>query len=471
MAWMKRLAKAEVFAVAALAAVLLWLFAVPPSVGVADNGDFERVMASAGLYYAQDTAADYFFDYVHPILKLKPIGLWGSGAYATTHVILVRVARLVNRLVYSGEYFHTLSLAFVYGVLLLIGVYFIVKNCKTKNKWVNAGIAAVCVWVFGDATNLVYFNSLYGEACSYVFLLLTLGLGLEAVRQGGKRWAVVCFFVAALLLFGSKLQYALLAPLVFLFAIPLARAFGKRRIVAVGLGVTVLVSAVIYFIAPPQLGKDTLYNSVFYGILKDSDTVAEDVADLGLPTELAKLAGTHAYSDLEGIDIKGETFGQQFFQKTGRGKVIAFYLTHPVRLIEKMELTADMAYDNTIGMMGNFQKGDAQVSHQLNTDFTSYNMVKAAVYPNSFWFIVCFYLFYFIYLIAAAVRDTNRSTRLRRLLLLMILLLGVIQFPLPIIGNGEADIAKQLFLFNVTFDIAVFAALYAGVKRWILRVQ
>lgn len=470
MKWVRKCARAEIITVLALAVVLIGLFAVSPSVGVADNGDFERVMQSTGLDFAQDMTNDFFYDYVHPVLRMYPIGLWGTGAYATTHVIPVRLARLVNRIVYSGEYFHTLSLAFVYAMLLLIGAYLIVKNCKTKNRWINAGIVAACVWVFGDATNLVYFNSLYGEACSYVFLLLTLGLGLEAARTGGKRWASICFFIAALMLFDSKLQYTLLSPLLLLFAIPLARAFGNRRLVAAALGITLLMSVGIYVIAPPQLGKDTLYNSVFYGILKDSKTVAADVEDLGLPPDLADLAGTNAYSNLQEIDIKGEEFNQHFFKKMGRSKVIVFYLTHPLRLIEKMELTADMAYDNNIGMMGNFQKHDALVPHQHNTFFTSYNAFKAAVYPNDFWFIVIFYFLYFAYLIAAAVRDTNRQTRLRRLLLLMILVLGVIQFPLPIIGNGEADIAKQLFLFNATFDIALLAAVYAGIKRWMLNV-
>ena len=470
MNWIKKYARAEIAAVLALTIVLIGLFVVSPSAGVADNGDFERVMRSTGLDFVQDTATDYFYHYVHPVFRMRPIGLWGTGAYATTHVIPVRLARIVNRLIYAKDYFHTLTLAFVYAILLLIGVYLIVKNCKTKNKWVNAGIAAVCVWVFGDATNLVYFNSLYGEACSYVFLLLTLGLGLELIRQNGKRWVIVCFFISALMLFGSKLQYTLLSPLLLFIAIPLARIFGNKRLTAAALGITLLLSIGIYVIAPSQLGKDTMYNSVFYGILKGSKTVAADVEDLGLPAGMAALAGTNAYSDLQEVDIKSAEFDQQFFQNIGRGKVIAFYLMHPARLIEKMELTADMAFDNTIGMMGNFQKQDVETPHQHNTFFTSYNWFKAAAYPNSFWFIVILYLLYFAYLIAATVRDTNQKTRLRRLLLLMILVLGVIQFPLPIIGNGEADIAKQLFVFNATFDIALLAAGYAGIKRWVLKI-
>jgi hypothetical protein len=32
------------------------------------------------------------------------------------------------------------------------------------------------------------------------------------------------------------------------------------------------------------------------------------------------------------------------------------------------------------------------------------------------------------------------------------MLIGAIQFPMPFVGNGQADTSKQLFLFNFTFD-------------------
>lgn len=45
------------------------------------------------------------------------------------------------------------------------------------------------------------------------------------------------------------------------------------------------------------------------------------------------------------------------------------------------------------------------------------------------------------------------------------MLVGALQFPLPIIGNGEADISKQLFIFNLTFDISLFVGINMAIKR------
>ena len=42
------------------------------------------------------------------------------------------------------------------------------------------------------------------------------------------------------------------------------------------------------------------------------------------------------------------------------------------------------------------------------------------------------------------------------------MLIGAIQFPMPFVGNGQADTSKQLFLFNFIFDgllIIIFSSI------------
>lgn len=458
--------KAEIFAVILSLIVITVLFFIPPSVGVADNGDFERVMTSVGLDYAEDISQNYFYDYTHPILKMKSIFLWGSGSYATTHIIPVRLARIINHIFFSNQHFNMLSLAGVYSISFLIAIYLIVKYLKTNNKFINAILAVVCIWIFADATKIIYFNSLYGEACSYVALLLMLGLGLKMIRSDFKKTDIILFFISAALFFGSKLQFALLTPIIILIVIPLYKKRNTKILVSLLLGITIAISCFIYTIAPPQLAKDTLYNSVFYGIFKDSPDVNQDLKDLGLSEYMAPLSGTNAYDKIDSIDVKGEQFEKDFYNKISRSKVIFFYITHFNRLIDKMQLTASLAHDNKIGMMGNYKYEDAKSPHQLNSHFTSYNQFKKAVYPNDFWFILCFYIIYFTCIIITLIKSKNPITKNKCLLLATILLIGVAQFPLPILGNGEADIAKQLFIFNATFDIAVFAGVYAITKKF-----
>lgn len=44
-------------------------------------------------------------------------------------------------------------------------------------------------------------------------------------------------------------------------------------------------------------------------------------------------------------------------------------------------------------------------------------------------------------------------------------LIGAVSFVIPVIGDGEADMAKHLFLFNVCFDMMLAAALLWLVRK------
>ena len=460
---MKKIIKTESVAVLAMAVILICLFFVPPQAGVADNGDFERVMSATGMKSFSMPFADQFYDYANFTYEKQPIFLWGSGFYATTHILPIRIARLFQ----WGSIFDTRVLAVVYSLLFLLGMFLIIRNTKQKSWIANSLLAVLAVFVLCDSTQTVYFNSFYGEAASYCGLLLMLGCALILVNGKVNGKTLLAFFLSAFLFFGSKLQYTLLSIFMILFLLPLFLAYPKyRRQIVAGLLTVVLITGAIYFIAPPQLGKDTQYNSVFYGILKDSPDVAGDLKSLGLPAEYAVLAGTNAYTPNPPIDVKSLQFEQNFYEAVGRGTVIRFYLTHPARFIEKLQLTTQNAFDNTLGMMGNFQKKDGMEPHRLNHFFTAYNTVRKTVFPNDFWFLFGYYLLYFILLVFLFIKKKN--TRQGVALLGFIMLLGIAQFPLPILGNGEADIAKQLFIFNVTFDISLLAAVW-GLIRLILK--
>jgi hypothetical protein len=47
------------------------------------------------------------------------------------------------------------------------------------------------------------------------------------------------------------------------------------------------------------------------------------------------------------------------------------------------------------------------------------------------------------------------------------MLIGLLQFPMPYIGNGHADITKQLYLFNFVSDIIMTVSVCWLVKKLI----
>ena len=139
-------------------------------------------------------------------------------------------------------------------------------------------------------------------------------------------------------------------------------------------------------------------------------------------------------------------------------------MRHVDQLWKGMEITADRSFDNQQGMYGNYllSEGFAPSAHE--TGITWYNQLKTAVYPKSFLFLVLYYLIYFGSILWLLVKKRPKNP-MRLWLMLFVLILGVLQYPLPYLGNGEADIAKQLYVFNMTFDFSLLGAVWTGLRK------
>ena len=206
---------------------------------------------------------------------------------------------------------------------------------------------------------------------------------------------------------------------------------------------------------------DTKYNAVFYGILKNSEEPQRDLEMLGLSGDLAVEAGKHAYlphNEYARYVPWSEITQTEFNDKISNFKLIWFYLLNPQRLINGMKYTASQSFQ-TGTFLGKYEKKDVpEYTYNFNR-FTFWSDFRSTVFPKKLWFIVLAYLAAIIVsVIEFRRRRQDSQSRLRIELLWMIMAIGAFQFPMPFIGNGEADTAKQLFLFNFTFDILVIIA-------------
>jgi hypothetical protein len=206
-------------------------------------------------------------------------------------------------------------------------------------------------------------------------------------------------------------------------------------------------------------GVDTKYNAVFYGILKNSEDPEKDLEMLGLSGDLAVEAGKHAYlphNEYVRYVPWSEITQNEFNEKISNFKLIRFYLLNPQRLINGMKYTASQSFQ-TGTFLGKYEKADIDEYTYTFRRFTFWSDFRSTVFPKKLWFIGMAYLAAFIVSVFEYRRQDNMS-RLRIELLWVIMTIGIFQFPMPFVGNGEADTAKQLFLFNFTFDILVIVA-------------
>ncbi len=454
---MKKLLKEEIIAIFLFAAVFIYMFFVHPIVSVADNGDFERVMVSAGL----SKFSGMFYDTAQ--IKYTAVhNIFGCNGYLTTHALCVYIAKIFNIIFYSRRVFDVRCVALLYIAAVLFGIYHIVKALKTDNRFINFCLIALLWLMLCDSGYTPYLNSLYGEGCSYSFLIMLIGISLKLITESPTKKDIFLFFFALTMFFGSKLQYTLLCPIALLLIIPLYKNQKlTKKALTIGLSVLIFINGLIYAVSPKQLTTDTLYQSVFYGILRNSDDIHKDAESIGLDSKYEYLANTTAYDDTP-YTAGDPEFAEAFQKKIGRGTVIKYYLTHIPRLWEKMDISTTQAFDNLLGMFSNYTAEDGIGK---NSFFTLYNSIKKAVFPESF-LTLC--IIYVIFLSAAMCGIYKNKKNLYIWLLLTVAVTGIFQFPLPIIGNGEADISKQLYIFNLTFDIMILASIYFILKKVVL---
>jgi hypothetical protein len=452
----KKLIRVETLAVIAASLILIFLLMIQPIVGIADNGDFMRIMGSVGLNYTDITEVfkDKYFSYIHSQYSLQAIGI---GGYISSEIIIVFIATTLARIFSSNHIFDIRILALIYAIIFLYAMYVLLRINKQAALWKNILMAIVFILVFADIGYIAYFNSLFGEPVSFTFMLLTLAMVhilLNKIKP--SRWILIFFFIAAFFLVGSKVQNAPLGILLALFSLRFwhlreDRAW-KKLVVAVSI-MLAIVAAFVYVAVPKEIKQINEYQTVFYGVLKDSPNPQQDLIELGLNPDLAINADTNYFTADPAIKQQAPIMKEQFYPNVDHKKVALFYLKHPLRFISKLEVAANKGMTNRSYYLGSYEKqanrGHGAVSHAFDT----WSEFKRSYMPNTLLFITLFALAYFSILVRKHYKTKERKKRILLELYMLIGMMAAISFIVPIIGDGEADLSKHLFMFNLCFDL------------------
>ncbi len=457
----------EIVSVFACLFILIYVLMLRPVIGVADNGDFGRIMGSTGLNYMSSAFDDRYFGYVNREYNLG-IPIPFGGGYFSTEIFIVAVAVLLSQSVLPSGIFDIRYLSLVYILVFIAALFLIVLGIRKKWGWAGWLTAAVVVLVFSDMAYVSYFNSFYGEAVTLAFLLLMIGAGIYlAIDEKPKLAVLILFFAGAAFFAGAKVQNSpagLLAALLGLRFVRLRKDGWWRLTVIFSTVLVIVVSALSYFTISRDIKTCNKYQTVFYGILKDSPDAAGDLKELGLDPRYKVLAGTNYFMDEYPIDIRTPEFKKEIDTKIDHLKIAGFYLKHPGRLLDKLEVAAMNGFKLKQGF-GNYEKYPG-IAYKTTANVLSFwSNFKLEALPHTLLFLSVF-LAGFIFLLAVEYfRNREVKARLFIELMAFICLTGMMQFVMPIIGDGEADLSKHLFLFNVCFDLMfATAVVYCGCK-------
>ncbi|WP_026885254.1 membrane protein [Clostridium beijerinckii] len=444
---------------------------IKPQVGVADQGDFYRILNISGLSLLDSDISNPnsvgYYDFIVSDYKIIPLDNTDSETICACSLSYLIIG--INYICKSLEQniFKTQYLAIIYSIIYILAFIIILKSLNIKNNIKSILIMLLTLFIFFDGNYLIWFNSLYGEPMMITTLLLFIASVLNYIRykyvvNGTEKLMSKIFYIlfSAFLFLGSKLQVITSLPIIMMFVSKIIwdNRYHLNKIKLIILCIVtcmVIIYPILINMNSNNLSKDTQYNSVFYGVLNESKTPEQDLIDLGLDPDLSAEAGKHAYLDsneyvkyIPGSEITDE----KFYSKINNFKLAKFYLTHPMRLLNGMKYTASKAFYTSTGL-GKYSKAYSSTPIRDFHRFTLWSSIREKILPKNLFFIGLVYLTIMPFSLYKYIRNSsNREIKSKVLLLWTVMFIGILQFPMPFVGNGKADTAKQLFLFNFTFD-------------------
>jgi hypothetical protein len=444
---------------AAAGAILTYQLFIPPIVGLADQGDFIRTIGRFG--YGPQHRGSLEYVYVEPTFIPDPRYRSTYWEQANSEYIFVGAALLLNKLVSKDGLLDITVAGFVHLLAFMAAfarlLWVVRRDRAYALLWIGALVALT------DVGYAAYWNSFYAEPASCIFFLLLLAEAVEISRAGRTGLAgILRWSLWSVLWILAKPQNAPIGLIlgVFTFRLGMWTQSKTARLVALVGGCALFGCAAFNVSTMPNVGRQAnTYGMVFSGILADSKNPAADLRVLGLDPQLAKYAGTGAWS--AGTDFP-EVAASGVLQRVNTFTVLRFYLLRPARMWRRLHrLLPTITYLRWHGY-GNFEPSAGLPPSAQSRAFTLWSGFHEHVLPPVNQWIV--FALAGWPLLAAGRWLRGRDIVLRRRLELIALLPVCCLAALFSAVYGDAfDAIKHMYLFNLLLDTCM---LYAASVGW-----
>lgn len=477
---LRRLLQPHVAACFALFCLMLvGLFIFPH--GLADNGDFYRIIHNLGLSHTGPDSVSYF-SYFTPQYRETPYYIDYRVSFLSSQSLFIELSILLNNIFLHNGLYDIRFLAAIYAAGFLAATYIILKFMTSAVRlaidetsprvakvlpWAFAGLY---VFIFGDFGYLLYFNSFFGEPLSYVSLLLLTALTLRlatSARPGIPLY--IAWLLTAAVFIGAKQQNAPVGVLLIAFIfclLKLRRDSRWKRAVLFSVAGIAVVSAVVFLAVSGDIQYLNQNHLLAMGLDRYVDT-EQELTDLNISPQFYILKDQTGYEDYPVVLITSPLMFSGAYNQLSTLDAALFYMHSPGPLLKQLESASDKAFTIRANL-GNFPQSAGKPSGAQTHFFAGYGFLKQRMFPRTFGFLAVAFA---AAAIAAAwiyrqfYRRGDMAARLAVEYGVFVGLMGVLQVFISVLGSGDADLQKHLFLFNADFDLLLFALVCCLVCR------
>jgi hypothetical protein len=437
-----------------------------PLIGMADNGDYYRIMLPNGLKHEQEWEEDDFFGYFNHKYDILQYYNETGGDIRSTQSIIINIALALDNIFTKDIKFDIRFLAIISLSVLALALYWLVEFAEKMvlNKYLKYFLALLALIIFGDIGYIAYFNSFYGEAVAYPFFLLSVSalLKFSIDSEHGKRYLFI-YFISSIIFMGSKnqlslngiLSFSLLGLLIFL------KIENGKKILAVSLGILLLsLSIFMYFLIDDNIYLINKYHMMTRGVMlhePDLETVTEEI---GLNKQFSLLAETVYFDRTPVIDPKDQLLLEDFYSRYDVISVALYYLKNPGAFSKLLRFGLKNSFTVRPEVIGNYERS-VGFEYGYKTNFFSFwSNFKENHVPHSANFV-------YFFLLICLLLSINRLIEYRKkdpagiyfyseFVLLFVVLTGFSQVLVSFVGAGDADLKKHLFITTVSLDILFY---------------
>ena len=465
-----------------------------PFVGIADNSDYYRVIQPLG--FQPEISNRYFYAYnFYTVNDMSGEDIKGSlsniispkvendNEYFSTQFIFIKISMIINYLLKiifgkSPEIFNIKILGILYAAIYSYGLYLFLINLRFKNRYIHFLFLLISIVILCDMGYLLYFNSFFGEAVIIASLMMALGsltAFINSEENGESFYYGILFYIFALALTGAKVANTPIGILIGLFSLTLfivKKDRLNRALILIGSLLLVCFSILYYMNAPKWMSQVNNYQSIFYGITKDSKEPEKDLEKLSIPLKYLPLTNTHGFLNHGEFDIYSNEFQKEVYDNASFVDILKFYLLNPSRFMEKLKLSADSSVIIRPSYLGNYSKEDEPERLSFTERFSLWSNIRKNTLGSAFYIIVTFSVLFFIiniYEIINNIQQYYNEGTAAAFAALLLFLTTMSQFVLPVIGNGEADLQKHMLLFNLCFDLMILVGIYWLINNYSLK--
>lgn len=444
--------------IAALVAFIIMTVAIVfIPVGVANNGELDRIMLENNLYSVQEESADNYFSYFikdYGVSQYYNDNIDKTGRFSTQK-IFISAAVAIDRLITGDDgIFDVRFFGFLQVFLCAAAVYLFVDYLTYgKKRTTGYVIGALVVLVIADTGYTSYFNSFYPNGIEYVFFLMAITSIFLIKQHRYNRYVLAALYgVSSFIFLFARTRNAWAGLILAVLSLLLLtkqtdinylkdKLFNK---VLIFISAALFASSLTAFLITPQRIENIhKYNAMARGALKTSQDLEETLNEFNMYRQLALLHDTTFYDKYPIAFVDGEEFAADFYEEFSFLNMAAYYVKNPSQFYEMLKFSLENAYTIRPQSTGNFLKEFGRPAGEKTNFFTVYSTLKEFLIPRTVGvFYVWLALLYFFYI----------RSEYNVKIMTAITLIGVSQILIAIIGSGDADMTRNMFMFGVVFD-------------------